>query len=152
MTDDREKRLAALAWAVSGVFGPLVPLIIFALNYKKSKFIGFHALQAALSFAVMVTMGMLVGIAMGGGTAIIVLRDGVPDPDAPMPESLRMIMLALGGLTVAVYLATIVISLRIASGASRGEWVRYPLISRFAATLYDVSDIRVAVTKPAPKS
>ena len=50
MPDEREKRMAALAWAVSGALGPVIPLVIFALNHKTSKFIAFHALQAAISF------------------------------------------------------------------------------------------------------
>ncbi len=148
MIDDREKRLAGLAWAVSGAFGPLVPLVVFALNYKKSKFIGFNALQAALTFLVMVLVAIVGGIGIGGGTAIIVLRDGMPDPGTPMPEPLRIFTLLLGGLAVAIYLGMIALSLRCASQAARGQWVRYPFAARLAATLYDVSEIRIAVDEP----
>lgn len=146
MADDREKRMAALAWAVSGAFGPVIPLIIFALNYKTSKFIGFHALQAALSFLSMVAAAMVVGIVMGGGTAWVVLQDGMPDANAAMPESLRLVMLLVGGLTVAVYVGLILVSLRFAASAMQGAWIRYPMANRLAATLYDVSDIRVPVS------
>ncbi len=145
MPDDREKRMAALAWALSGAFGPVIPLIIFALSYKTSKFIGFHALQAALSFLSMVAAALVVGLVMGGGTAWVVLRDGVPDANAAMPESLRIVMLLVGGLTVAVYVGLILVSLRFAASAMQGAWIRYPLANRLAATLYDVSDIRVPV-------
>ncbi len=146
MADDREKRMAALAWAVSGAFGPVIPLIIFALNYKTSKFIGFHALQAALSFLSMVAAAMVVGIVMGGGTAWVVLQDGMPDANAAMPESLRLVMLLVGGLTVAVYVGLVLVSLRFAASAMQGAWIRYPMANRLAATLYDVSDIRVPVS------
>ena len=149
MIDDREKRLAALAWAVSGAFGPVVPLIIFAMNYKKSKFIGFHALQAALSFVVMVAAAVLAGIGAGGGTAWVVMQDGMPGPDTPMPEPLRVVMLLVAGLIIAVYLATIVVSLKFATRAAQGDWVVYPGVNRLAATLYDVSDIRVAKPQSA---
>ena len=148
MIDDREKRLAGLAWAVSGAFGPVVPLIIFALNHKKSKFIAFNALQGALTFLFMLVVAIIAGVGMGIGTLVIVARDGVPEPETPMPEPLRLFVLALAGLTIAVYLAQLILSLKYASRASRGEWARYPFISRLAATLYDVSDIRVAVAKP----
>ena len=148
MPDESEKRTAALAWAVSGAFGPVVPLIIFALNYKTSKFIGFHALQAALSFLSMVASAMVVGLVMGGGTAWVVLRDGMPDANAAMPEPLRIVMLLVGGLTVAVYVGLVLISLRFAASAMQGAWIRYPLANRLAATLYDVSDIRVPVSRP----
>ncbi|MBV1858361.1 MAG: DUF4870 domain-containing protein [Nannocystaceae bacterium] len=148
MPDESEKRTAALAWAASGAFGPVVPLIIFALNYKTSKFIGFHALQAALSFLSMVASAMVVGLVMGGGTAWVVLRDGMPDANAAMPEPLRIVMLLVGGLTVAVYVGLVLISLRFAASAMQGAWIRYPLANRLAATLYDVSDIRVPVSRP----
>lgn len=138
--------MAALAWGVSGAFGPVIPLIIFALNYKDSKFIGFHALQAALSFLSMVVAAVVAGLAMGGGTAWVVLRDGMPDDNAAMPESLRIVMLLIGGLTVAVYVGLTLVSLRFAASAIKGEWIRYPLANRLAATLYDVSDIRVPVS------
>lgn len=150
MLDDRDKRIAGLVWAISGAFGPVVPLVIFALNYKKSKFIGFNALQAALSFLAMLLVGIVGGLVMGIGTGVVLLRDGMPDPGTPMPEGLRMGMLLVGGLAGAVYLALIVLSLRFASQASKGSWVRYPIVSRLAATLYDVSDVRVAVAKPDP--
>ncbi len=145
MLDDREKRLAALAWGVSGAFGPLIPLFVFALNYKRSKFIAFHALQAALSFVSLIVVSLIAGVAVGGWTAVVLLRDGVPGPDTPMPEGIRILMLVAGGLTVAVYLGLIVLSLRFARRAGQGEWVAYPVASRFAATLYDISDIRVPV-------
>jgi uncharacterized membrane protein len=145
MIDDRDKRMAGLAWAVSGAFGPVVPLIIFALNYKKSKFIGFHALQAAVSFLAMVVVGILGGIGMGGGTLLYIMTEGMPDPGTPMPEGIRTVMILVGGLAGAVYLGLVVMSLRFASRASRGEWARYPGASRLAATLYDVSDVRVRV-------
>jgi len=147
MADERERRMAALAWGVSGAFGPVIPLIIFALNYKTSKFIGFHALQAALSFLSMVAAAMVVGIVMGGGTAWVVLQDGMPEANAAMPESLRMVMLLVGGLTVAVYVGLILVSLRFAASAMQGAWIRYPMANRLAATLYDVSDIRVPVSR-----
>ncbi|MGH1346368.1 MAG: DUF4870 domain-containing protein [Nannocystales bacterium] len=152
MPDEREKRMAALAWAVSGAFGPVVPLIIFALSYKTSKFVGFHALQAALSFLSMLTAAVVGAVLIGGGTAWVVLQEGMPDPNAAMPESLRLIMLLGGGLIVAVYLVLILISLRFAGSALQGSWIRYPLANRLAATLYDVSDIRVPVsgTKTVP--
>lgn len=149
MIDDREKRLAGLAWAVSGAFGPVVPLIIFALNHKKSKFIAFNALQGALTFLFMLAVAIVAGIGMGAGTLWIVMRDGVPEAETPMPEPLRLFVLALAGLTIAVYLAQVILCFKYAARASRGEWARYPFISRLAATLYDVSDIRVAVSKPA---
>lgn len=148
MADERDRRMAALAWAVSGAFGPVIPLIIFALNYKTSKFIGFHALQAAISFLSMVAAAMVVGVVMGGGTAWVVLQDGMPGANAVMPESLRMVMLLVGGLTVAVYVGLVLVSLRFAASALQGEWIRYPLANRLAATLYDVSDIRVPVSGP----
>jgi len=144
MIDDREKRLAALAWAISGAFGPVIPLVIFALNHKKSKFIAFHALQAALSFLLMLAVAIVGGVVMGGGTLWIVIADGVPEPGTPMPESLRLVTLALAGVAVAIYVGVLFVSLRFASGAARGHWVRFPFISRLAATLYDVSDIRVS--------
>lgn len=149
MIDDREKRLAALSWAVSGAFGPVVPLVIFAMNYKKSKFIAFHALQAALSFVVMVAVAAVAGIAAGGGTAWVVMRDGMPGPETAMPEPLRVVILLVAGLVIAVYLATIVVSLKFATRAAQGEWVIYPGVNRVAATLYDVSDIRVPKAQPA---
>jgi len=142
--------MAALAWAVSGAFGPVIPLIIFALNYKTSKFIGFHALQAALSFLTMVVAAMVVGVVMGGGTAWVVWQDGMPDANAAMPESLRMVMLLAGGLTVAVYVGLVLVSLRFAASAMQGSWIRYPVANRLAATLYDVSDIRVPVSGSKP--
>ncbi len=148
MPDDREKRLAALAWAVSGAFGPVVPLIVFALHYKKSKFIAFHALQAALTFVVLIVVAAIAGLAVGGGTAWVVMRDGVPGPETAMPESLRMVLLVVSGFTVAIYLGLIVQSFRFATRAAHGEWATYPVASRFAATLYDVSDIRVPVQQP----
>ncbi|MCR9161478.1 MAG: DUF4870 domain-containing protein [Nannocystaceae bacterium] len=149
MIDEREKRLAGVAWAVSGAFGPVVPLIIFALNHKKSKFIAFNALQGALTFLFMLVVAVIAGIGMGAGTLWIVLRDGVPEAETAMPEPLRLLVLALAGLTIAVYLAQLVLCLKYASRASQGEWARYPFISRLAATLYDVSDVRVAVKSPA---
>ena len=149
MIDDRDKRLAALAWAVSGAFGPVVPLIIFATNYKKSKFIAFNALQAALTFVVMVLVAVVAGIGAGGGTAWVIMRDGMPGPDTPMPEPLRVVMMLVAGLVIAVYLATIVVSLRLATRVAHGEWVLYPGVNRLAATLYDVSDIRVAKPESA---
>ena len=145
MIDDREKRLAGLASAVSGAFGPVVPLIIFALNHKKSKFIAFNALQGALTFLFMLVVAVVAGVGMGLGTLWIVARDGMPEASTAMPEPLRLFVLALAGLTIAVYLALVILSLEYASRASRGEWARYPFISRLAATLYDVSEIRVAV-------
>ena len=149
MIDDREKRLAALSWAVSGAFGPVVPLVIFAMNYKTSKFIAFNALQAALTFVVMVAAAVVGGIGAGGGTAWVVMRDGVPGPNTAMPEPLRVVILLAAGLIIAVYLATIVVSLKLATRAAQGEWVVYPGVNRLAATLYDVSDIRVAKPQPA---
>ena len=146
MADEREKRMAALAWAVSGAFGPVIPLIIFALSYKDSKFVGFHALQAALSFLSMVAAAMFAGLCAGVGTAWVISRDGMPDPNAAMPESLRILTLLVGGLTVAVYIGLILVSLRFAASAIKGEWIRYPVANRLAATLYDVSDIRVPVS------
>lgn len=145
MADDRERRMAALAWAVSGAFGPVVPLIIFALNYKTSKFIGFHALQAAVSFLSMVAAAMLAGVVMGCGTAWVILQHGIPDANAAMPASMRTLSLVVGGLTVAVYVGVTLVSLRFAASAMQGSWIRYPLANRIAATLYDVSDIRVPV-------
>lgn len=138
--------MAALAWAVSGAFGPVIPLIIFALYYKTSKFIGFHALQSALSFLSMVAAAMLAGLVMGVGTAWVLLSDGMPEGAAVMPESLRIVMLLVGGLAVAVYVGLVLVSLRFAASSMQGEWIRYPLANRLAATLYDVSDIRVPVS------
>lgn len=140
--------MAALAWAVSGAFGPVIPLIIFALNYKTSKFISFHALQAAISFLAMVAAAMLAGLSVGGGTAWVVWRDGMPDINAAMPESLRIITLLAGGLAVAVYVGLILVSFRFAASAVQGAWIRYPVANRIAATLYDVSDVRVPVSRP----
>jgi len=148
MLDDREKRLAALTWPVSGAFGPVVPLIVFALHSEKSMFIAFHALQAALTFVTLIVVAVIAGLAVGDGTALVVLRDGVPGPDTAMPESLRMVMLVVGGYTVAIYIGLIVQSFRFARRAAHGEWASYPVASRLAATLYDVSDIRVPVEQP----
>ena len=148
MPDEREKRMAALAWAVSGAFGPVIPLVIFALNYKTSKFIAFHALQAAISFLTMVVAAMVAGLGAGGGTAWVVLQDGMPEAGSAMPESLRIVMLMVGGLVLAVYFGLVLVSLRFAASAFQGAWIRYPVANRLAATLYDVSDIRVPVSGP----
>ncbi len=145
MVDDRDKRLASVAWAVSGAFGPVVPLIIFALNHKRSKFVAFNALQAALTFLYVLAVAIVAGIGIGGGTAWVVLRDGIPEANTPMPEPLRLFAIALAGVTIAVYLGLVILSLKFASKAGKGQWVRYPAMGRLAATLYDVSDIRVAV-------
>jgi len=61
------------------------------------------------------------------------------------PESLRIAMLSSGGLAVAVCFGLVLVSLRFASGALKGGWIRDPAANRLAATLYDVSDIRVPV-------
>ncbi len=135
--------MAGLAWGVSGAFGPVVPLIIFALNYKRSKFIAFHALQAALSYLAMVVVAMISGLVLGGSAGVLFLQDGMPQAGDAMPPLIKAAMLAIAGLTGAVYLGLIVLSIKFSKRASAGEWACYPFVNRLAASLYDVSDITV---------
>jgi len=124
-----ERRAAAIAWAVSGAFGPVIPLVIMVV-YRRSAFVARHAGQAVLAYGFMMASAVVALVLMVGVAVLQFAQHGAPDPYAPAPPLVQGSAVAVGigiGLLYTVQLAA---SLWMARRALGGEDVRYPLVHR----------------------
>jgi uncharacterized membrane protein len=127
-----ERRAAAVAWAVSGAFGPVIPLFIM-LVYRRSAFVARHAGQSVLAYGFMMAGAVAALALMLSVAAVHLAQDGAPDPYAPAPPLVQGSAVVVGVGVVLLYAVQIVASLWMARRALAGEDVRYPLVHRAVA-------------------
>ena len=140
MDEQRQKKIAALAWAVSGPFGPIIPAAIYLWFGKQSRFVAQHALQAALSYVYLFAAAIVFGLVLGAMTGIHVAMHGVPEMNDKPPDSIIIASTVGAGLLCLVYVVLVVAGLVYALRARRGAWPRYPLVDRLAATMLPQED------------
>jgi uncharacterized membrane protein len=124
-----ERRAAAVAWAVSGAFGPVIPLILL-LVFRRSAFVARHALQAMLAYGFLMVGAVAALVVMLSVAAVHLAQDGAPDPQAAAPPLVQGSAVVVGIGVVLLYAVQIVASLWMARRALAGEDVRYPLVHR----------------------
>ena len=124
-----ERRAAAVAWAVSGVFGPVIPLFIL-LAYRRSAFVARHAGQAVLAYGFMMAGAVAALAVMLSVAAVQLVLHGAPDPYGAAPPGIQSSAVVVGIGIVLLYVVQIVASLWMARRALAGEDVRYPLVHR----------------------
>jgi len=124
-----ERRAAAVAWAVSGAFGPVIPLVIMFV-YRRSAFVARHAGQAVLAYGFVMASALAALVLMVGVAAVQLAQHGAPDPYAPAPRLVQGSVVAVGIGIGLVYAVQIAASLWMARRAFAGEDVRYPLVHR----------------------
>ena len=136
VTDD-EKTFASLAHALQVVGWWIAPLIIFAVK-RQSKFVSFHALQALLLQAIMLIVWFGMMATWFGVFFALMFKNGQPQPNAPPPPGLFIVMPLLWLGFMAVWVLVLVAAIVYAIKAGRGEWARYPVIGNWAARLAKV--------------
>src|SRR5262249_15986671 len=100
----KDDRTMAMVCHIGGIFGFLVPLIIWLIKKDESRYIDHHG-KEAVNFHIT----MLIGHIVAGIT----------------------VCLTFGALNAAVYVVAIVFSILGGVAANRGEWYRYPISIRF---------------------
>ena len=133
MDERKQTNLAAAAWALSGPFGPIIPMVIFATQGGKSRFVAYHSLQAALSYVFLLAAGIAYGIVLLALTGIEIARHGVPEGNTAAPTAITTAStlgaVALGIIYVGLVLAGLVFAMR----ARSGDWAKYPVVYKIAA-------------------
>ena len=133
MDEQQERNLAAAAWALSGPFGPIIPMDIYMTKGRDSSFVAFHSLQAALSYAFLLVAGLGFGVVLLVLTTIEIVTHGVPEADAAPPAMIGV----AGGLGAAtlglIYVALVIAGFVFAARARKGQLAKYPLVNRIAA-------------------
>jgi uncharacterized membrane protein len=138
--EQRQKNLAALAWATSGPFGPIIPAVIYLRYGKESRFVAQHSLQAALSYVFLFAAAIVFGLVLGGITGVHFAMHGVPEANATAPASVTVATTIGAVLLSLIYLALVVVSFVHAARARRGQWPRYPFVERLAITINPPKD------------
>jgi uncharacterized protein len=100
----KDDRTMAMFCHLGGIFGFLIPLIIWLIKKDESRYIDHHG-KEALNFHIT----MLIGHVIGAVT----------------------ICFTFGLVSIAVYVIALVFSIIGAMAANRGEWYRYPISIRF---------------------
>ena len=131
-----DKTMAVLAHVLQLVGGFIAPLFIFLLK-RQSRFISFHALQVLLLQGIHILVsGMLVTIwismfffgmwahSQGSGTK-------------PPTEFLVLFPLAML-ISMAVWLAILILAVMYGIKAGRGEWAEYPILGKWARTILHI--------------
>lgn len=127
--DDRT--MAVLAHALAFLTGFVGPLILYFVKRDQSRFVAFHAMQAAL-------WQVALGVVMGGGAAVLSLGalavNVAGHPNGP--ESITVVLGVLAGVIwAALSLADIVLCVYFGVKANNGEWAEYPVLGRVARNM-----------------
>ncbi len=135
MDERKQINLAAAAWALSGPFGPIIPMVIFARQGGKSRFVAYHSLQAALSYIFLLAAGVAFGLILLVLTGIHMAMYGMPETGAAPPASIATTT-TLGAATMGVIYVGLVIGGFVFAGRARdGNWAKYPVVYRLAASI-----------------
>jgi uncharacterized Tic20 family protein len=127
-----EERLLGLFSHLSIFLGGIVlPIIFWALNKEKSKFVTYHSLQAIFfHMAYIAIIIMLVFILVGGGIGIGLLTAGakVLDNNSTMPAIFVVLIVIFYFLLFVVMFGFIIYGIYMGVKAYQGELRRYPVI------------------------
>jgi uncharacterized Tic20 family protein len=127
-----EERLLGLFSHLSIFLGGIVlPIIFWALNKEKSKFVTYHSLQAIFfHIAYIAIIIMLVFILVGGGIGIGLLTAGakVLDNNSTMPAIFVVLIVIFYFLLFVVMFGFIIYGIYMGVKAYQGELRRYPVI------------------------
>ncbi len=123
-----EKLLAMFAH-LSMFFGSLwVPLIFWAINKDKSKFVSFHSLQA-LFFHIAYTVVLVVLVVF---VAIVGMAAGLIKPGQNSPPDVGalqiIVILVLGVIVIGFVFGSVAIAIINAISAYKGGMKKYPII------------------------
>jgi len=126
-----DEKLLALLCHLSSFFGGLIlPVIIWATQKDKSKFVKFHSLQAIffqIAFAVIVIFLVFVFlIILFAGIGITNINQYDTTNDMP-PLLIFFMILFYGGVFVLVF-GFLAYSVYLAVKSYKGEWIKIPLI------------------------
>ncbi|MBS2027931.1 MAG: DUF4870 domain-containing protein [Deltaproteobacteria bacterium] len=126
-----DKTWALMAWLLGFFFGFIPALIIFIVMREKSKFVGFHALQALfwhfLYIAVMVPI-ILIGFAVGFSSLVGFSQQHSGEP--PVGVIVGFVVMLL--FVVLLGFANLIVMIVMAVKASGGAWPELPLVGRWA--------------------
>lgn len=127
-----EEKLISLFCHLSIFLGGIVlPIIFWALNKEKSRYITFHSLQAIFyHIAYIAIIILLVFILIGGGVAFGLLTGmaKVMDKGGTMPVYFTILVLAFYFLLFVIIFGFIAYAIYVGVKAYQGRLKRYPLI------------------------
>jgi hypothetical protein len=127
-----EERLISLFSHLSIFLGGIVlPIIFWAINKDKSRFITFHSLQAIFfQIAYIAIIILLVFILIGSGVGITLLTAGAKalDSGSAIPVFFIILMIVFYFLLFVVMFGFIIYGIYIGVKAYQGELKRYPII------------------------
>ena len=124
----QDERLLALFAHLSIFFGSLkIPLIFWAINKGKSKFVVFHSLQSLFfHLAYSVVLGFIIGITAVTGFAAGIFK-GAAHSHSPGAFAI-IIFAALGIMIALIVLGAIVLAILNAVDSYKGGMKKYPVI------------------------
>ena len=129
ITVSQDERLLGLFAHLSIFFGSLViPVIFWAINRGKSKFVVFHSLQA-LFFHIAYTVVLVFVVVF---VAVVGMVSGLIKPGTHQqatPDAFQIIViLALGAIVLGIVFGSIALAIINAVSAYKGGMKKYPII------------------------
>jgi uncharacterized Tic20 family protein len=131
-TTSEERTSAVLAWVLGIFTGFIGPLILFLVKKEKSRFAGFHALQALfwhIAYVALMVPVVLVAIAVGVSSAVSLAN--APHSNEP-PTGLIAGMIVFWLVLVGMGLVNLVVQVVFAVLSGSGKWTRLPLLGSWA--------------------
>jgi uncharacterized Tic20 family protein len=126
-----EKMLALFSHLSLFVGGIILPIIFWATNKDKSKFVTFHSLQAIwfhVGYIFAIVFGVMFMVIGGFGMATLFGMSSVHTKSNSMPAIFVVLMVAFYGLLFLLIFAGIGYSIYMGIKAYHGECKKYPIV------------------------
>jgi uncharacterized Tic20 family protein len=136
----REERTSAMLAHILTIFaGFIAPTIIYVVKRRESRFVAFHALQAAL-WHLLLFVVFFVGFV--AAAVVMFSTVGFPSPatppparGAPPPLGFFLGFFGLWLVMMLVWASNVGFCIYLAVRANEGKWTRYPLVGSLAMRL-----------------
>ena len=126
-----DKTWALMAWLLGFFFGFIPALIIFIVMREKSRFVGFHALQALfwhLAYLVITIPVIFIAVAAGFSSVIGMSHSQANEPPVGLIVGIGVVFLFI----LVTGLVNLIVQIVMAVKAGGGAWTELPLVGGWA--------------------